>query len=136
MNITIDCEGLGLADRKISIIVGEVVIEADMNDSVTAEMVWQALPIDGRANTWGDEIYFQIPVSANEENAEETVEFGDLGYWPPGEALCLFFGPTPMSRGEEIRPASPVNVIGKMLGDVDALKSVVSGSPISIEAVA
>ncbi len=125
-----------MADRKISIIVGEVVIEADMNDSVTAEMVWQALPIDGRANTWGDEIYFQIPVSANEENAEETVEFGDLGYWPPGEALCLFFGPTPMSRGEEIRPASPVNVIGKMLGDVDALKSVVSGSPISIEAVA
>ena len=124
-----------MADRKISIIVGGVVIEAGMNDSATAEMVWQALPIDGRANTWGDEIYFQIAVSANEENAQETVEFGDLGYWPPGEALCLFFGPTPMSRGEEIRPASPVNVIGKMLGDVDVLKSVVSGSPISIQAI-
>lgn len=124
-----------MADRKISIIVGGVVIEADMNDSATAEMVWQALPIDGRANIWGDEIYFQIAVSANEENAQETVEFGDLGYWPPGEALCLFFGPTPMSRGEEIRPASPVNVIGKMLGDVDVLKSVVSGSPISIQAI-
>ena len=124
-----------MEDRKISIIVGGVVIEADMNDSAIAEMVWQALPIHGKANTWGGEIYFQIPVSANEANAQETVEFGDLGYWPPGEALCLFFGPTPMSRGEEIRPASPVNVIGKMLGDVDVLKSVASGSPISIEAI-
>ena len=71
-----------MEDRKISIIVGGVVIEADMNDSAIAEMVWQALPIHGKANTWGDEIYFQIAVSANEENAQETVEFGDLGYEP------------------------------------------------------
>ena len=88
---------------------------AELDDSKTADQIWEALPITGRANTWGDEIYFDIPVQCAPENGQAVVEMGDLGYWPPGSALCIFFGPTPASRGNEIRPASPVNVFGRIL---------------------
>ncbi|MEY4407457.1 MAG: hypothetical protein RL345_1923, partial [Chloroflexota bacterium] len=78
------------------------------------------------------EIYFAIPVHRDEENAKATVGLGDLGYWPPGNAFCIFYGPTPMSRGDEIRPASPVNIVGKVVGDAKAFKQVSSGTKVTI----
>jgi len=119
--------------RRIRIKAGGVEVTAELNETKTAEAIWQALPIKGKANRWGEEIYFSIPVSLEEENAQEVVSAGDLGYWPPGTALCLFWGPTPMSRGEEIRPASPVNVFGKVTGDATVLRQVASGTEITID---
>ena len=100
--------------KKIKITAGEVSAAASLNDGGTAQAIWDALPIDGRASVWGDEIYFGIPVQRQQEpDARDRVEVGELGYWPPGSAFCIFFGPTPMSRGGEPRAASPVNVLGK-----------------------
>lgn len=110
-------------------------VHAELNDTQTADAVWDALPIQGNGSTWGEEIYFRIPVDAELENGQEVVDLGDLGYWPPGQAFCLFFGLTPASRGDEIRPASEVTVIGKMTGDIGVLKGVSSGSPVVIQAV-
>ena len=110
-------------------------MEAELNDSKTAEAVWKALPIKASANTWGDEIYFSIPVGCQEENPKEVVNMGELGYWPPGKAFCIFFGRTPASQGDEIRPASPVNIIGKVSGDATQFKKVKSGSEITVEAL-
>jgi hypothetical protein len=118
--------------RRIRIKAGGVEVTAELNETRTAEAVWQALPITGEANRWGEEIYFSIPVSLEEENAREVVSAGDLGYWPPGSAFCIFFGPTPMSKGQEIRPASPVNVFGKIIGDARVLRQVASGTEITI----
>jgi len=121
-------------ERKIKIKAGNVETEALLNDSPTAQKIWAALPIEAEANTWGDEIYFAIPVKAPlEKTARELVQVGDLGYWPTGNAFCIFFGPTPMSRGEEVRPASAVNVIGKVAGDAKVFKKVPSGAKIRIE---
>ena len=123
--------------RKIKIITEKVgTVEADLLEDrspKTVEAVWKALPFETRANTWGDEIYFSIPVSLDEENAQETVELGDIGYWPPGQGFCIFFGPTPISRGDEIRPADPVNVFGKVKEDPKVFKKVRSGDKIRIE---
>jgi len=119
----------------IRIQAGSVAVEADLNDSATARKIAAALPIEAKARTWGDEIYFPIPVEYGEENPREVVEMGDLGYWPPGTALCFFFGPTPASRGDEIRPASAVNLVGKIKGDARVLKSVRAGAAIRIEGV-
>ncbi|TFH19227.1 hypothetical protein E4H04_00735 [Candidatus Bathyarchaeota archaeon] len=99
----------------------------------TAKAIYEALPIKGNANLWGDEIYFGIPVEANPENGKSVVELGDLAYWPPGNAFCIFFGPTPMSRGDEIRPASAVNVFGKITGDPKIFKKVRNGEQVTIE---
>ena len=119
----------------IKIRVGSTVLDAELNDSETARQIANVLPIkEGSFNTWGDEIYFSIPVTADPENAVETVDLGDLGYWPPGKAFCIFFGRTPGSEGDEIRPASPVNPIGRVTGDVTVLKTVSSGDGIIIEA--
>jgi hypothetical protein len=123
-----------MADRRITITAGAVTLSASLNDSATADAVWEALPIEGSAQIWGDEIYFGIPVEMGEDGAAETVDLGDLGYWPPGKAFCLFFGRTPMSRGEEIRPASPVNVFGKLEGDPTVLREVPSGSRVTVVA--
>lgn len=110
-------------------------IEASLSDKspVTAKSIYDALPITGRANLWGDEIYFSIPVEAEPENGKTVVELGDLGYWPPGNAFCIFFGLTPMSRGDEIRPASAVNVFGKITGDPRVFKKVRNGETVTIE---
>jgi hypothetical protein len=83
--------------------------------------------------TWGDEVYFAIPVTAKPESSRETVEPGDLGYWPPGSAFCIFFGPTPASCGAEIRPASAVNVFGRIRGDATVFKKVRSGTAVKVE---
>lgn len=112
-------------------------VEATLTDESpdTAKRIWEALPIEARANTWGDEIYFGIPVDADPENPREVVDLGDLAYWPPGNAFCIFFGRTPASRGDEIRPASAVNVFGKVEGDPKVFKKVRSGDGIRIERV-
>ena len=121
--------------KKIKIKTGNVEAEAVLNDSATARKVWEALPLEAKANTWGDEIYFAIPVKAPlEKSAQELVEVGDLGYWPAGNAFCIFFGPTPMSRGNEVRPASAVNVIGRVSGNAGVFKKIPPGSKIRVEA--
>jgi len=119
---------------QIRITSGEVSLAATLNDSQTSQLIADALPITGHVQIWGDEIYFPIPVSAlNDETAAEVVEKGAVAYWPPGNALCLFWGPTPASRGDEIRPASAVNVCGKIEGDPSALANAPSGSEIRID---
>jgi hypothetical protein len=100
--------------RVIKIVVGEIIADAALNDSKTARMVYDALPISGDVNLWGDEIYFDVDFLAEEENGKLTVELGDIALWLEGPALCIFPGKTPISRGNEIRPASVVNVIGKI----------------------
>ena len=120
---------------RISITAGGVKVYATLNDTDTATAVANALPIKASANTWGDEIYFGIPVDAGLEQGQEVVELGDLGYWPPGRAFCIFFGPTPASRGDEIRPASAVTVIGRVCGDATAFKRAPAGAPVTIEIV-
>jgi len=119
--------------RKIKIKAGAIEVVAELNETKTAEAIWEVLPIKGSVNCWGDEIYFSIPVSLEPEDAQELVSLGDLGYWPPGTAFCLFFGPTPMSRGQEIRPASPVNVFGRIIGDAKVLRQVASGTEITVD---
>lgn len=122
-----------MAERRIRITAGPIKAEAVLDQSNTAQAVWDALPLSVPGDTWGDEIYFGIPVKAKAENPCETVEMGDLAYWPPGSAFCIFFGPTPASRGAEIRPASPVNVFGRVTGDPTIFKKVSAGTPIRIE---
>jgi hypothetical protein len=121
-------------ERKIKIISGTVEVTGTLSDCPTAAAIWDALPIKSTADTWGDEIYFTIPVQVElDDTAQEVVMKGDLGYWPSGPAFCIFFGPTPASRGTEIRPASAVNVFGKITGDLSELKKVRSGSAILVE---
>jgi hypothetical protein len=120
--------------NRMHITAGPVHLEAQLNETKTAQAVWEALPITASASTWGDEIYFTIPVTLELEDGQETVEMGGLGYWPPGRAFCVFFGPTPASRGDEIRPASGVTVIGKVRGDATTLKQVSSGAQVVLEA--
>ena len=119
--------------RKVTIRVENIKASAELNDSETAQEIWKALPIEGNVNIWGDEIYFSIPVKIELENAKAVVSEGDLGYWPPGTAFCIFFGPTPMSRGDEIRPASPVNVFGRMEGDAKVFKKITPGAKIIVD---
>jgi uncharacterized protein len=121
-------------EKKIKIRAGTVTAQAVLNDSPTAGKIWAALPIEASGDTWGDEIYFGIPVKAPlEKDAKEVVEVGDLGFWPPGHAFCIFFGPTPVSRGSEVRPASAVNVVGRIAGDAKVFKKVPSGSKVRID---
>jgi hypothetical protein len=119
--------------KRISIKAGKIEAIAELNDTKTARAIWDALPIKSRGNRWGEEIYFSIPLKLEVENTREVVEMGDLGYWPPGTAFCIFFGPTPMSQGEEIRPASPVNIFGRVTGDATIFKQVASGTELTID---
>lgn len=119
--------------RSITITAGPVSMSAELNDTDAAEAIWNALPISVSGNTWGDEIYFRIPVSADPDDLKEVVDFGDLAFWPPGNAFCIFFGPTPASRGDEIRAASPVAVVGRVTGDASRFKQVGAGATVTIE---
>ncbi len=119
--------------KRIRIKAGRIKISAELNESKTASLIWDALPLEAEVNTWGDEIYFSIPVKAELDNPKEVVEKGDLGYWPPESAFCIFFGPTPISKGDEIRPASGVNLVGRLLGDSQEFKKVSSGERIILE---
>ncbi len=120
--------------RTIRIIAGTVQAEAALNDSPTATKIWEALPIEVRGNTWGDEIYFSIPVKADEEaNAREIMAVGEIAYWPPGNAFCIFFGRTPASSDDRPRAASAVNPIGQVTGDATVFRSVRSGTKVRLE---
>lgn len=124
-------------ERVITIKAGSVSAKAVLVDNPTAEAIWKALPLEAKGNTWGDEIYFSIPVKADlDDNAKEVVALGDLGYWPTGRAFCIFFGPTPASTGKEIRPASAVNVFGKVRGDPTVFKKVRDGAAVRVERAA
>ncbi len=121
---------------RIKITVGSVSVEAELNETSTAKKVADVLPIRSSFNTWGEEFYFSIPVEAElDESAREEVEDGDLGYWPPGRAFCIFFGQTPMSKAGKIIPASAVNIIGKVKGDARKFKDVMGEREILVEAL-
>ena len=124
----------------IIITAGSVIAEAELNDSLTAQVIREALPITGQAKTWGDEIYFKIPIQMEEApDARADVEVGELGYWPMGEAFCIFFGPTPASTGAAPRAASPVNIVGRVPSDAASLTSfrqVEAGATVTLESAA
>ena len=127
---------MNMGSRIIMVTAGDVSVTAALNDSRTADLLWDALPLEASASTWGDEIYFRIAVQADEENdASDVVEMGAVAYWPPGQALCLFFGRTPASRGDEIRAASAVNSLGAIDGDATVLKQVRSGARMTVERI-
>jgi hypothetical protein len=119
--------------RSIRITAGAVSVPAELNDSTVASAIFAALPLERKAETWGDEIYFDIGVTARSDSPRETVTLGDLGYWPPGRAFCIFFGPTPMSAPGEIRPASAVEVVGRVAGDPTVFKRVRTGTLVRLE---
>ena len=119
--------------KRIAIRVGEIALEAELNESKTAGMVWDALPFAGNGQTWGDEVYFRVPVAASLESPREVVEVGDIGYWPTGHAFCIFYGKTPASTGEEIVPASPVDVIGRVTSDISVLKGLDDPGRVTVE---
>jgi hypothetical protein len=122
--------------KKIKILVSDLKVDAELNESKTAQLIWEALPMEAKTNLWGEEIYFAIPVNTGlEKGSREVVSAGELGYWPTGHAFCIFFGPTPASRGDEIRAASAVNVIGKVSGDPKAFLKVKDGAKIALEKV-
>ncbi|MFB0555623.1 MAG: cyclophilin-like fold protein [Phycisphaerae bacterium] len=122
--------------QKIVIKAESNVFEGELNDSVTGRAIYNALPIRAKGQRWGGEIYFNIPVSCElEEDSREVLEEGELGYWPPGKAFCIFFGPTPASSGNEIRAASAVNIVGRIKADLSGLWDVPDGAEVSIEKI-
>ena len=125
-----------MGDRQIQISTGNLTLTATLNELETANQLWESLPITGRVQIWGDEIYFSIPVNVEEElDSQETVRAGAVAYWPPGSALCLFWGPTPVSAPGEIRPASSVNVVGIIDNDPTLLAQVRAAAEIVVEKV-
>ena len=125
-----------MGDRQIQISTGNLTLAATLNELETANQLWESLPITGRVQIWGDEIYFSIPLNVEEElGSHETVQAGTVAYWPPGSALCLFWGPTPISAPGEIRPASAVNVVGILDNDPNLLAEVPSQAEIIIEKI-
>lgn len=114
-------------EKEVLIELSGITVRARLNQSEVAEAVWNALPLRGQGRLWGDEIYFPVPVTVTALNLQEVVEKGALAYWPPGPALCIFWGPTPASEGGECRPASPVEVIGRVMEDPAVLKKVKAG---------
>ncbi|MEO0250542.1 MAG: cyclophilin-like fold protein, partial [candidate division WOR-3 bacterium] len=121
--------------KRIKIICGAVSLAAELNDTETAQAIWSALPISSEALRWGEEVYFMIPVRKKlESGARAEVEVGELGYWPTGPAFCVFFGPTPASKGQKPKAASPVTIIGKVKGDPTLLRAVKDGEKIVVMA--
>lgn len=115
-------------------------VEVSLNESSTAQALYASAPFEAAANRWGDEVFLATEVAGEAAEADaETVSLGDAAFWPPGQALCLFFGPTPLSVGDEIRPASPVAVIGRIEGGADAwdrLAEVRDGLELEVRAAA
>jgi len=120
---------------EIVIIVHDQRLEGFLSDTPAAKALAEALPITGEAQLWGEEIYFSVPhvVADLDDTATPVVQMGDLGYWPPGKAFCIFFGLTPASVPGEIRPASAVNLVGRITGDPCCLKLVPAGATVRIE---
>ena len=120
--------------RKILITISNLSVSAELNSSISADKIWEALPLSGSVNVWGDEIYFEIPVSLKEvSDAQQEVEVGTLAYWPPGSALCVFFGKTPVSTSDKPKAYSPVNILGLVDGDSTVFKIVEAGDQIVID---
>jgi len=99
-------------------------VAVELNDSRTADALWLALPFEAYVNVWGEEIYFEIPVKAGIENGRKVMKVGEVAYWPQGQALCFFFGPTPVSRGPEPVAISPVSPVGIVVSAIDSLKEI------------
>ena len=120
-------------EKKILISVMDFTIEGALYDSRSSNEVWESLPFSSSVNLWGNEIYFPIDLVLGEDmTAQDVVALGTIGYWPPGKAICLFFGTTPISQGNECRAASPVNIIGELQGDLSILTKVTSGASITV----
>lgn len=119
---------------KISITVGNVTLEAELFETESGKKIYDALPIESEINVWGDEFYFRVPLSLSPDDTyTKDVNVGDIGYWPPGRALAIFFGPTPLSKSDKPVPASEVNIVGRVLGDAKILKSVKGEKRIRID---
>jgi len=118
---------------RVEIVSKGICLKATLHKNATAEQIAAILPIEGNANRWGDEIYFEIPLQIDlSDDAVAEVEVGTMAYWPTGSALCLFFGPTPVSKGDQPRAYSPVNPFGKIDGDASALRNVPNGATVTI----
>ena len=119
--------------RKLKITVGAVELTAELFDTPTADAIWDALPIESRAQTWGDEVYFSVPVAVDREaDAKDVVEAGELAFWVEGTSIAIGFGPTPISHGDEIRLAAKTNIWGRALTDVTRLSAARDGDPITV----
>jgi len=122
------------ATRKLKMTIGPVKIEAELFDTPTADAIYAKLPFTSTASTWGEEVYFSTPVHVRREaDAKDVVEAGELAFWVEGDSIAIGFGPTPVSRGKEIRLAARTNIWGKALGSVTQLSQVKDGDPISVE---
>ncbi|MDP6345950.1 MAG: cyclophilin-like fold protein [Alphaproteobacteria bacterium] len=122
--------------RKLTMTIGAVVIRAELFDTPTAEAIHAALPFQAVASTWGEEVYFAVPVDMpREADAREVVEAGELAFWVEGSSIAIGFGPTPISRGDEIRLAAPTNIWGRALDDVGRLAAVREGDAINLAAL-
>ncbi|CAN5861049.1 cyclophilin-like fold protein [soil metagenome] len=122
--------------RFLSINADKAELKAELDERPTSEEIWRQLPLEANANLWGDEIYFPVPVSVGpEDDAREVVEAGDVCYWPQGDALCIFFGPTPASQDEKPRAASSVTVVGRVVEGLDSAKAVASGETLRVEGI-
>ena len=120
--------------RKIRLTLGSVVLDAELLDTPTAEAIWQALPFDSTASTWGEEVYFSTPVQVKREaDARDVVQPGELAFWVEGDSIAIGYGRTPISQGNEIRLAARTNIWGRALGDVKQLNAVKPGAPIRVE---
>lgn len=109
----------------------DVLIE--LNDSETADALYLALPLEAYVNVWGEEIYFEVPVSMKLEKGRKVLEVGEVAYWPQGEAFCLFFGPTPVSKGASPEAYSPVSPLGRIVSDLGALRTIGDRTRITLE---
>ncbi len=121
---------------EVKITADNVIVEAELFDTACAKAISEKFPLEAAPNEWGDEFYFEIPViSPLDKTATRVVKIGDIGYWPPGQALAIFFGPTPLSRGADPVPASEVNIVGKIRGDATLLRKAKGASTIRVEKV-
>jgi hypothetical protein len=134
MRVERHCERRQRMPTQIKITIGEVTVYAELLDTSCAKAIEKSLPIEARPNVWGDEFYFTIQVNMPlDETATTRIAVGDIGFWPPGNALAIFFGPTPISSGSDPVPASAVNIVGKIIGDAMSLRKAKGASIIRIE---
>ena len=118
---------------KIKIVVGSIEAFATLSNTRTASAVVNSLPFDSVVQRWGEEIYFEVPLELELEDGKEVLEIGEIAYWPPGKSMCIFFGPTPSSKGNEIRAYSAVSVFGKVIGDARVFRAIRGGERIRVD---